>query len=97
MGTNAKIVAEHAGIPLDFTYGVIDKCILKALTGKDSLIMTSGGMIDHSIKRIRAYCQESGSEIEVVNFSSLAESGVNGDRREISSPNDSTKPIDATQ
>jgi cobalt/nickel transport system ATP-binding protein len=88
MGTNAKIVAEHARIPLDFTYGVIDKCILKALTGKDSLIMTSGGMIDHSIKRIRAYCQESGSEIEVVNFSSLAESGVNGDRRTISSPND---------
>ena len=97
MGTNAKIVAEHARIPLDFTYGVIDKCILKALTGKDSLIMTSGGMIDHSIKRIRAYCQESGSEIEVVNFSSLAESGVNGDPRTTSSPNDSTKPIDATQ
>jgi cobalt/nickel transport system ATP-binding protein len=97
MGTNAKIVAEHAGIPLDFTYGVIDKCILKALTGKDSLIMTSGGMIDHSIKRIRAYCRESGSEIEVVNFSSLAESGVNGDPRTTSSPNDSTKPIDATQ
>lgn len=88
MGTNAKIVAEHARIPLDFTYGVIDKCILKALTGKDSLIMTSGGMIDHSIKRIRAYCQESGSEIEVVKFSSHAESGVNGDRRTISSPND---------
>ena len=97
MGTNAKILAEHARIPLDFTYGVIDKCILKALTGKDSLIMTSGGMIDHSIKRIRAYCQESGAEIEVVNFSSLSESGVNGDKREISSPNDSTKPIDATQ
>jgi len=97
MGTNAKIVAEHARIPLDFTYGVIDKCILKALIGKDSLIMTSGGMIDHSIKRIRAYCQESGSEIEVVNFSSLAESGVNGDPRTIPSPNDSTKPIDAAR
>ncbi len=79
MGTNAKIVAERAGIPLDFTYGVIDKCILKALTGKDSLIMTSGGMVDHSIKRIQAYCKESGSEIEVVKFSSLADSGVNGD------------------
>ena len=97
MGTNAKIMAEHAGIPLDFTYGVIDKCILKALVGKDSLIMTSGGMIDHSIKRIRAYCQESGSEIEVVKFSSLAESDVNGERRTISSPNDSIKPIDAVQ
>jgi cobalt/nickel transport system ATP-binding protein len=79
MGTNAKIMAEHARIPLDFTYGVIDKCILKALTGKDSLIMTSSGMVDHSIKRIRAYCQESGAVIEVVKFSSLAESDVNGD------------------
>jgi cobalt/nickel transport system ATP-binding protein len=90
MGTNAKIVAEHARIPLDFTYGVIDKCVLKALTGKDSLIMTSGGMVDHSIKRIQAYCKESGSEIEVVKFSTLADSGVNGDRGTVSSPNDST-------
>ena len=54
MGTNAKIMAEQARIPLDFTYGVIDKCILKALTGKNSLIMTSGGMVDHSMPRIRA-------------------------------------------
>ena len=69
MGTNAKALAEKARIPLDFTYGVIDKCILKALTGKDSLIMTSGGMVDHSVKRIRAYCQESGAKIEVVKLS----------------------------
>jgi len=43
MGTNAKALAKQAGIILDFTYGVIDKCILKSLSGKDSLIMTSGG------------------------------------------------------
>ncbi|MCU0637906.1 MAG: ATP-binding cassette domain-containing protein, partial [Methanothrix sp.] len=42
MGTSAKLLAERCRIPLDFTYGVIDKCILKALIGKDSLIMTSG-------------------------------------------------------
>jgi cobalt/nickel transport system ATP-binding protein len=66
MGTNAKVMAEHAGIPLDFTYGVIDKCILKALIGKNSLIMTSGGMVEHSLRRIQAYSEESGAKIEVI-------------------------------
>jgi cobalt/nickel transport system ATP-binding protein len=66
MGTNAKMVAERSGIPLDFTYGVINKCILKAITGKSSLIMTSGRMIDHAMSRIRAYGKESGAEIEVI-------------------------------
>ena len=97
MGTNAKVLADQARIPLDFTYGVIDKCILKALTGKNSLIMTSGGMVDHSVKRIRAYCDESGAKIEVVKLSSLAESSVNSDRREILSQKESMKPIEAVQ
>jgi cobalt/nickel transport system ATP-binding protein len=97
MGTNAKVLAEQARIPLDFTYGVIDKCILKALTGKASLIMTSGGMVDHSVKRIRAYCEDSGAKIEVVKLSSLAESSVDSARQEISSQKDSTKPIEAAQ
>jgi len=70
MGTNAKALAKQAGIILDFTYGVIDKCILKSLSGKDSLIMTSGGMVDHSVKRIQTYCEESGAKIEVVKLSS---------------------------
>jgi cobalt/nickel transport system ATP-binding protein len=65
MGTNAKLVAEQGRIPLDFTYGVIDKCILKALNGKSSIILTSGGMVDHSISRINAYCEESGTRIDV--------------------------------
>jgi len=94
MGTNAKALAEQARIPLDFTYGVIDKCILKALTGKTSLIMTSGGMVDHSVKRIQAYCEESGAKIEVVNLSSLAESSVNSDKQVVLSQTDSTKPIE---
>jgi cobalt/nickel transport system ATP-binding protein len=97
MGTNAKVLAEQARIPLDFTYGVIDKCILKALTGKASLIMTSGGMVDHSVKRIRAYCEESGAKIEVIKISSLAESGVNSDTQELLSQKDSTKPIEVIQ
>ena len=66
MGTGSKLLAERCGIPLDFTYGVIDKCILKALIGKDALIMTSGGMVEHTMKRISDYSRESGAEIEAV-------------------------------
>jgi cobalt/nickel transport system ATP-binding protein len=69
MGTNAKVMAEHSRIPLDFTYGVIDKCILKALVGKNSLIITSGGMVDHALRRIKTYNQESGIDIETINLS----------------------------
>lgn len=58
MGTSAKVMAEKAGIKLDFTYGVIDKSILKALSGKSSLIMTSGGMVDHASSRIEEYSRE---------------------------------------
>lgn len=88
MGTSAKVLAEQAGISLDFTYGVIDKCILKALTGKDSLIMTSGGMVDHSVKRIQAYCEESGSKIEVIKRFSPEEPGMNSERLKILSRRD---------
>ncbi len=73
MGTSAKAMAEQAGIPLDFTYGVIDKCILKALTGKSSLIVTSGGMVEHSLRRIRAYSEESGAGIETIRLDLSAE------------------------
>ena len=66
MGTSAKVMAEKCGISVDFTYGVIDKCILKALIGKDSIIMTSGGMVDHTLQRIKDYGQESGTEIDAI-------------------------------
>lgn len=70
MGTSAKVMAEKCGISIDFTYGVIDKCILKALIGKNSLIMTSGGMVDHSLQRIKDYSQDSGARIEAIRLSS---------------------------
>ena len=97
MGTNAKIMAEQARIPLDFTYGVIDKCILKALTGKNSLIMTSGGMVDHSVKRIRAYCEESGANIEVIKLAQPAGSSMNSDMQKVLSQKESTKLIEVAQ
>jgi cobalt/nickel transport system ATP-binding protein len=63
MGTRAKQHAENLKIPLDFTYGVIDKCILKALLGEDSLIMTTGSMVPRINQRVEAYREESGIRI----------------------------------
>ena len=74
MGTRAKLMAEGAKIRVDFTYGVIDKCILKALAGKSCLVLTSQGMLGQVQKRIGAYSQESGAEIYSVDLSS----GSNG-------------------
>jgi len=65
MGTSAKVMAEKCGISIDFTYGVIDKCLLRAVNGENSLVLTSGGMVEHTVGRIAAYMEESGREIEV--------------------------------
>lgn len=60
MGTRAKEFANRERILLDYTYGVIDKCILKALIGENSLIITTGGMVEHVQRRIGEYSAESG-------------------------------------
>jgi cobalt/nickel transport system ATP-binding protein len=65
MGTRAKQCAENLRIHLDFTYGVIDKCILKALLGEDSLILTTDSMVKRVYQRVDAYGQESGIAILV--------------------------------
>ena len=65
MGTRAKEFAGREQIPLDYTYGVIDKCILKALVGENSLIITTGGMVGHVRRRIGEYSAESGRVIPV--------------------------------
>lgn len=65
MGTRAKQRAENEQIGLDFTYGVIDKCILKALLGEDTLIMTTDSMVQRVNQRVDAYCRESGIRITV--------------------------------
>jgi cobalt/nickel transport system ATP-binding protein len=64
MGTQAKQRAENLRIHLDFTYGVIDKCILKALLGEDSLILTTNSMVKRVYLRVDAYEQE--SEIHIL-------------------------------
>ena len=66
MGTRAKKLAERESIPLDFTYGVIDKCILRALLGESSLLLSPGSMVPHIFRRVDTYCRESGNTIAVV-------------------------------
>lgn len=66
MGSYAKKKAETDGIDLDFTYGVIDKCLLKAISGKSSLIITTGGMVKRVIDRVDEFCKESGKQVNVV-------------------------------
>ncbi len=66
MGTRAKEFANREGIPLDYTYGVIDRCILKALIGENSLIITTGGMVEHARRRIGEYSAESGRALRVI-------------------------------
>jgi len=69
MGTRAKLLAEEANLRVDFTYGVIDKCILKALIGKSCLVFVSQGMLGQIQKRIKAYSQESGAQIHSIDLS----------------------------
>jgi cobalt/nickel transport system ATP-binding protein len=70
MGTRAKLLAEEANLRLDFTYGAIDKCILKALSGRSCLIFVSRGMLELVQRRIEAYSQQSGTKINSVDLSS---------------------------
>jgi cobalt/nickel transport system ATP-binding protein len=65
MGTRAKQYAENSQISLDFTYGVIDKCILKALLGEDSVILTTESMVNRVYQRVDTYGKESGIIIPV--------------------------------
>jgi cobalt/nickel transport system ATP-binding protein len=65
MGTRAKQCAAMDQIALEFTYGVIDKCILRALRGHDTLILTSDSMVRRVNQRVDAYCHESGIHISV--------------------------------
>ncbi len=65
MGTRAKQLASEAGLAPDFSSGVIDKCLLAALNGRSSLILTAGGMVGQVQRRVSAFCGESGLDVPV--------------------------------
>jgi cobalt/nickel transport system ATP-binding protein len=78
MGARAKELAERGSISLDFSYGVIDKGILRALVGESSLLLTPASMVPHVFRRIAGYCKESGNTISVIpmkNAKTLPETG----------------------
>jgi cobalt/nickel transport system ATP-binding protein len=65
MGTRAKQHAADNHITLDFTYGVIDKCILRAIIGESSLILTSTGMVRRVEQRVLEFETVSGIHVPV--------------------------------
>jgi cobalt/nickel transport system ATP-binding protein len=65
MGTRAKQYAADSEISLDFTYGVIDKCILRAIIGESSLILTSTGMVRRVEQRVLEFETISGIRVPV--------------------------------
>jgi cobalt/nickel transport system ATP-binding protein len=68
MGTRAKQRAAEHHILLDFTYGVIDKSILRAMLGEDALILTTGSMVRRVLDRVMEFSLQSGLSIPVVPF-----------------------------
>jgi len=66
MGTRAKERAADDRVPLHYTYGVVDKCILRALLGEDTAILTTGGMVRRVFERVEEYSRQSGVEIPVI-------------------------------
>ena len=72
MGSKAKLMAEIGNIEPDFTYGVIDKCLLKAINGKNTMIITSAGMIKRVHDRVFEFNKESLRDIEILDFKNYA-------------------------
>lgn len=66
MGSRAKICARQWGVTPDYTYAVIDKCILHAMNGRSSLILTSGGMVPRVAERVEEFNKENNRAIVVV-------------------------------
>jgi cobalt/nickel transport system ATP-binding protein len=79
MGTRAKEFANRERILLDYTYGVIDKCILKALIGENSLIITTGGMVEHVHRRISEYSAESGRALSAIPVGKVRSAQLQGE------------------
>lgn len=64
MGSKSKSISSKDNISLDVTSNVIDKSILTSLSGKQCLILTSGGMVGHTEKRIKSFVNETSLVIE---------------------------------
>jgi cobalt/nickel transport system ATP-binding protein len=88
MGTRAKNLAECESISLDFTYGVIDKGILRALVGECSVLLTPASMVPHVFRRVDTYCRESGNTIAVILMNTTNQPPVTGQTDKKAQQND---------
>lgn len=66
MGTRAKKFCYLSEIPLEYTHGVVDKCLLSVMSGEDTMILTCGGMLDRVELRAAAFAKESGIDVKVI-------------------------------
>lgn len=73
LGTGAKALAVENSIHLDFTYGVIDKSILKAMNACNSLIISSGGMIDRVHERVAGFNRDNGKNVSIIMYQNDSE------------------------
>ena len=58
MGTNAKLLAKHHAISLDFGVDVINKAISYASRGVDVILFASGNMAEYAGKKIYKICPD---------------------------------------
>jgi len=56
MGTNAKLLAKHHALSLDFGVDVINQAISYASTGVDVILLASGNMAEYAGKKIYDIC-----------------------------------------
>ncbi len=66
MGTRAKQRCEQEGIAPQFTHDVIDRCLMEAVLGRSTLIVTSGGMLQRVQQRVAAFCEKSRLRISAI-------------------------------
>ncbi len=66
MGTRSKKLCYISEVVPEFTYGVIDKALLAAMIGEDTLILTCGGMLERVALRAKKFEEESGVLVSVV-------------------------------
>ena len=66
MGTRSKKFLYNAGVSPEFTYGVVDKALLAAMIGEDTIIFTCGGMVERVDLRVSMFEEASAASIQVV-------------------------------
>jgi len=79
MGSKAKICARQWGITPDISYAVIDKCILQAMNGRTSAILTTGGMAVRVFERVTMFNQTNNRSIPVRSLTDTSNSKPEAD------------------